>query len=95
MAGEKERGWKVPVVRVGAAMQAVVYAVLVTVIVSQFNPTLRSGALLIIFGGFSVAFYVLWIWIFVVRPAELAKKLPISGKELRRRRDEFYRSLPK
>jgi len=95
MAGEKERGWRVPVVRVGAAMQSVAYAVLLTVIVSQFNPTLRSGALLIIFGGFSVAFYVLWIWIFVVRPAELAKKLPVSGKELRRRKDEFYRSLPK
>ena len=76
-------------------MQAMLYAMLVTVIVSQFSPTLRSGALFIVFGAFSVAFYFLWIWVFVVRPVELAKKLPISGSELRRKRQEFYDSLPK
>ena len=95
MADEKESGSRGPVLHVGAAIQAVVYSVLVTVIVSQFNPTLRSGALLLIFAGFSVAFYFLWIWVFVLRPAELAKQLPISGSELRRKRQEFYDSLPK
>jgi hypothetical protein len=92
---ERESGWRGPVLRVGAAMHAMLYAVAVTVIVSQFNPTLRSGALFIVFGGFSVAFYLLWIWVFVVRPAELAKKLTISGSELRRKRQDFYDSLPK
>jgi hypothetical protein len=92
---ERESGWRGLVLRVGAAMHAMLYAVVVTVIVSQFNPTLRSGALFIVFGGFSVAFYFLWIWVFVVRPAELAKKLTISGSELRRKRQDFYDSLPK
>jgi hypothetical protein len=76
-------------------MQATLYAVLVTLIVRSFNPTLRSGALFLIFACFCVAFYFLWIWVFVQRPAALAKKLPISSKELRRKRQEFYDSLPK
>jgi hypothetical protein len=92
---EKKSGWRGPVLRVGAAMQAMLYAVVVALIVWRFNPTLRSGALFLIFAVFSVAFYFLWIWVFVERPAELAKKLPISGKELRRKRQEFYDSLPK
>ena len=83
MARNEKSGWRGPV-RVGAAMEANLYAVVVTLIVWRFNPTLHFGALFLIFAGFSVAFYFLWILVFVERPAELAKKLPISGKELRR-----------
>ena len=41
-----------------------------------------------------MVFYALveWYW---NRPAELATKFPISAKELRRRRKEFYDNLPK
>jgi hypothetical protein len=95
MTQNEKSGWRGPVLRVGAAMQAMMYAAVVTLIVWRFNPTLHFGALFLIFAGFSVAFYFLWIWVFVERPAELAKKLPISGKELRRKRQEFYDSLPK
>ncbi len=92
---QEKSGWRGPVLRIGAAMQAILYAGVVTLIVWQFNPTLRSGALFLIVGGFSVAFYFLWMWLFVERPAELAKKVPISGKELRRKMQQFYDSLPK
>jgi hypothetical protein len=37
---------------------------------------------------------LVWNWVFFVRPAELKKKLPITGEELRRKRKEFYDSLP-
>ena len=95
MTQDEKSGWRGPVLRVGAAMQAILYAIVVTLIVWRFDPALRSGALFLIFAGFSVAFYFLWIWVFVERPAELAKKLPISGTELRRKRQEFYDNLPK
>ena len=95
MTLDEKSGWRGPVLRVGAVMQAMLYAVVATLIAWRFNPTLRSDALFLIFAGFSVAFYFLWIWVFVERPAELAKKLPISGKELRRKRQEFYDSLRK
>ena len=95
MTQDGKSGWRGHVLRVGAAMQAMLYAVVVTLVVWRFNPTLRLGALFLIFAGFSIAFYFLWIWVFVDHPAELAKKLPISGKELRRKRQEFYDSLPK
>jgi len=75
--------------RVGAAMQAMLYAAVVTTIIWRFNLTLRFGALFLTFAVFSVAFYFLWTWIFVERPAELAKKLPISSKELRRKHENF------
>jgi len=94
MTREKKTGWRRSVLRIGTAMQAILYAVLVTGIVWRFNPTLPYGALVLIFVGFCIAFYFLWIWVFVERPAELAKKLPISSKELRRKRQEFYDNLP-
>jgi hypothetical protein len=37
-----------------------------------------------------IGFYFTGIWMLVERPAELDKKFPISSKELRRRRKEFY-----
>jgi len=95
MTREKKTGWRRSVLRIGTAMQAILYAVLVTGIVWRFNPTHSYGALVLIFVGFCIAFYFLWIWVFVERPAELAKKLPISSKELRRKRQEFYDNLPK
>lgn len=91
----EERGWRGPVQRVGAALQAILYAVVVTLMVWGLKPTLRTGVLFRIFGGFCIAFYFLWTWFFVERPAELAKRLPISSKELRRKRQDFYDSLPK
>jgi hypothetical protein len=95
MIQDEKSGWRGPVLRVGAAIQAMLYAGAVTLIVWRFSSTLRSGALFLVFAGFSVAFYFLWIWFFVVHPAELAKKLPISGKELRKKRQEFFDRLPK
>ena len=58
------------------------------------NQNLGFVALFITFGVLAVVFYALveWYW---NRPAELAKKLPMSSRVLRRRRKEFYDNLPK
>jgi Cu/Ag efflux pump CusA len=43
---------------------------------------------------FAIVFYSIleWYW---NRPDELAKRIPISSKELRRKTKQFYDSLPK
>jgi hypothetical protein len=47
-----------------------------------------------IFAGLSITFYFVMMWMFQ-RPSELSKKLRLSSKELRRKRQRFYDSLPK
>jgi len=51
--------------------------------------------LFIIFAASNAGCYLIWNWVFFVRPAELKKRLPITGEELRRKRKEFYDSLPR
>ena len=72
---------------------ATVFAFVITSIVYGFWPSIRIKLALLFFAGFWTAFYVAGLWIFLVRPAELEKKFPLSAQELRRRRDEFYRWL--
>jgi hypothetical protein len=71
-------------------------AVVVTFVISGFNPILRSSgvARFIIFVASYAGCYLVWNWVFFLRPAELKKKLPTTGEELRRKRKEFYDSLP-
>jgi hypothetical protein len=58
------------------------------------SQTVGIVAFLVIFVVFAVVFYSLaeWYW---NRPAELAKKLPTSSKELRRKTKRYFDSLPK
>jgi hypothetical protein len=35
------------------------------------------------------------MWVFFEHPAEIAKKLPISSIELRRKKKKFFDTLPK
>jgi hypothetical protein len=95
MTTPKEPGRQNSVVRIGAAIQTTVLAVGATAVVGKFNPTLGYGALFLIFGGLCLAFYSLLTWLFIQHPADLKKKLPITGKELRRKREAFYRNLRK
>jgi hypothetical protein len=82
--------------RIGMWVWALASAVAVTFVISGFNPILRSSgvARFIIFVASYAGCYLVWNWVFFVRPAELKKKLPITGEELRRKRKEFYDSLP-
>jgi hypothetical protein len=38
----------------------------------------------------TIGFYRTGVWVFVERPDEIKKKVPISSKELSRRTKEFY-----
>ena len=54
---------------------------------------LNAALSLLLFLVLWVAIYVTGLWIFIYRPAELKKKYPITGRELRKRREEFLASL--
>ena len=81
--------------RVGIWIISLPSATFLTVVIRGSNPTLRPGALFLIFAGTYLASYFVWDWIFFERSAELSKKIPISGNELRKRTKEFYDNLPR
>src|SRR2546421_7896945 len=76
MTREKKTGWRRSVLRIGTAMQAILYAVLVTGIVWRVYSTLSPRAPVLIFLGFFISFYFLWVWGFFERPSEPSNKMP-------------------
>jgi hypothetical protein len=96
MIGSKKPNWQSSVLSVGTAIvTAPIAAALALIIWRKLGPTLGFGAFFLIFAILAVAFYVLWMWVFFEHPAEIAKKLPISSKELHRKKKEFFDNLPK
>ena len=81
---------KPPVQRVGAWLYALASAVLAMV---AFHPNVRPIFLVVIFIVMLVLFRIVWGWIFFQRRAELDKKIPVSSKELRKRKKEFFDNL--
>jgi len=84
MLGKKNIG------RVYGASLATIYSTLITGATYGFLGGLRFGLVLSIFIGLWIAIYFAGVWAAVDRPAELIRKFPISSKELRRRKKEFY-----
>ena len=72
---------------------AVMYGSLITNTVYKFLPGIHIAFIVLVFLGLGVGFYFLGIWILVERPAEINEKYPVSRKELRRQKKEFYESL--
>jgi hypothetical protein len=61
----------------------------------QHSPAFGLAVLLIIFVVLTFALYVVWTWVFFEHPAEIAKKLPTSSKELRRKEETVFRQPAK
>jgi len=76
--------------RVGAWLYALASAVLALV---AFHPNVRPIFLVVIFVVMLVLFRSVWGWIFFQRRVELDKNLPVSSKELRKRKKEFFDNL--
>jgi hypothetical protein len=68
---------------------ATMYATLTTATVRGFW-RVSGTLLLVIFVAFWIGFYFTGVWVAVDRPSELNRKLPLRGKELQRRKKEFY-----
>jgi hypothetical protein len=68
-------------------------AVLTVVAIEPIYPAIRPRSLLIVFFLLWILFSFVWRWVFFERSAELDKKIPVSSKELRKRKKEFFDSL--
>ncbi len=69
---------------------ATMFSILVTYVIYGAWPGLHISLILILFIGLWAGFYLAGIWAILYRPEELNRKFPLSGKELRRRKNEFY-----
>jgi hypothetical protein len=82
-----------PMMNPSKAMRFVIAAFAVTVAM-VCGPVLsvKLGAVraLLMVSTFAGGVYLVGTWIMVDHPAELKRKIPISSKELRRRRKRFY-----
>jgi hypothetical protein len=88
-------GWRDRIRPFGLLMYAMASAVLTILAIWPLDIVVRLRSLLLTFTGLCIAYYFVWKWFFYERPAELEKKLPITSKELRRRKREFYDNLPR
>ena len=79
--------------RVAVWLYALFAAVLTTLVIFQVKPQIHPFSLAVVFGILFFAFLCAWRWLFFERIAELDRKIPISSKELRKRKKEFFDSL--
>ena len=87
------RTGKPRVQRVGAWLYALGSAVLTIVAFGGLYPDFRPRFLLIAFLVLWILFSFAWRWVFFERGPELDKKIPVSSKELRRRKKEYFDDL--
>jgi hypothetical protein len=100
MIRAKRPTWEISARHVGNIVFAVPLAVGAALIVWKLSiwraisHALGLVAFLVTFAVFAVVFYSLleWYW---TRPDEIARRVPTSSKELRRKRKEFYDNLQK
>jgi hypothetical protein len=76
--------------RVWGILFGIPFGSLIATIAHHLWPELEIALIFLIFVGLCVGFYFAGLWVMVDHPAELDRKFPISSKELRRRRKEFY-----
>jgi hypothetical protein len=101
MTRPKRPAWEVSVSHVGymvlvfplaAGAALIVWKLSIWKAISQ---TIGLVAFLITFIVFAAVFYSILEWVFWNRPDEIRKRIPTSGKELRRQQKEFFDNLPK
>ena len=100
MIEPKKPEWEITMRHAGSVVLAVPLALGAALIIWKlsFWRLISSNLGFVFFGVtalvFAVVFYSIleWYW---NRPAQLAKRIPISSKELRRRTKQLYDNLPK
>jgi 4-hydroxybenzoate polyprenyltransferase len=79
---------------IGAWVLGIATALFPVAIAVHFHPDLPLIIILPLYGFSTLVLAFAWR-VYFERPKELDKKIPISSKELRRRKKEFYDSLPR
>ena len=81
--------WRLRALSVGAWLLGITTGIFPVVIVLRSYPDLPHSLVLLIYGLSAIFLTVAWRLLFE-RPSELDKQIPISSKELRRRKKTFY-----
>jgi membrane protein implicated in regulation of membrane protease activity len=92
MIRPKKPAWEISVRHAGNKVLAVPLAAGVALIVWKLS--IGIVAFLVTFVVLAVVFYSFLEW-FSDRPDEIAKRVPTSSKELRRKTKQFFDNLPK
>ena len=79
--------------RVAAWLYALSSAALTVGAFGGLYPSFRPRSLLIVFLVLWILFSFVWRWVFFERGPELKKRIPVSSKELRRRKKEYFDDL--
>jgi hypothetical protein len=79
--------------RAGAWLYALGSAALTVAAVESIYPAIRPRPLLVLFFLLWFLFSFVWRWVFFERGPELDRKIPVSSRELRRRKKEFFDDL--
>jgi hypothetical protein len=81
--------------RIGAGVISGTLAIGPTAIfgVKMARPSI--AAIIVFFAASCGVIYLVWEWIFITRPQQVKKNVPITSAELRRRRKRFFDSLPR
>jgi hypothetical protein len=79
--------------RVGAWLYALFSAALTIAAFGGLYPNFRPRSLLIVFLVLWILFSFVWRWVFFERGPELKNKIPVSSKELRKRKKEYFDDL--
>lgn len=101
LTGPKRPSWQSSMLSLGTLVMMAAIAAGIALIIwrafiwQRLSPAVGFGVLFLIFVVLTFALYVVWMWVFFVHPPEIAKKLPTSGKELRRKQKQFFDNLPK
>jgi hypothetical protein len=81
--------------RIGNGIISAMLAIGVTTLFGAKSGRPSLAAILVFFVAAWGLFYMLWGWVFVTRPREVKKNVPITSKEWRRRQKQFYDNLPR
>ena len=93
--------WEISMQQVGHAVLAVFMAAFAALIVWRLSIWWVIGQafglafFFVTFIVFAVVLYFFLEWLFRKMPDEVAKRVPTSRKELRRRTEQFFDNLPK
>lgn len=93
--------WQSAVLSLGTLAMTTLFAAPMTLILwrvflyQRVRMALGLGVSSLVFLVLAVAFYVLWMWVFFQHPDEIRRRLPVTSKEMRRRREKYFERLPK
>ncbi len=91
-----KRTWQSTLQSVGTLAITTPFAAVMTLILwraflyQKVGSVLSVGIACLVLVVLSAVFYACWMWLFFWHPDEIRKRIPISSKELRRRKKAFY-----